>query len=102
MAICAGVAAIVGVLDKGITSVILSCVKTAVSLPDDLFERAETEAAKRGMTRSGFYAEAIETYISSRSSFFSDMQNAIDRGEFADETDEFADMRGHALSSIPE
>ncbi len=89
-------------LDFGITTVILWLVKTAVSLPDDLFERAETEAAKRGMTRSGFYAEAIESYISSRSSFFLDMQDAIDRGEFTDEPDEFADMRGHALRSISE
>ncbi|MFW2383635.1 MAG: hypothetical protein ACN4GZ_17930 [Acidimicrobiales bacterium] len=76
--------------------------KTAVSLPDDLFQRAEIEAAKRGMTRSGFYAEAIESYISSRSSFFSDMQDAIDRGEFTDEPDEFTDMRVHAFRSIPE
>ena len=76
--------------------------KTAVSLPDDLFERAETEAAKRGMTRSGFYAAAIESYISSRSSFFSEMQKAIERGEFTDEPDEFADLRSHALRSISE
>ncbi len=76
--------------------------KTAVSLPDELFERAEIEAAKRGMSRSGFYAEAIKSYISTRSTFFSEMQSAIDRGEFTDEPDEFADMRSHTMGSLPE
>ena len=34
-------------------------VKTAISLPDDLFARADALAARRGISRSQLYAEAI-------------------------------------------
>lgn len=37
--------------------------KTAVSLPDDLFARAESLANRLGLTRSGLYAAAIEDFI---------------------------------------
>lgn len=33
--------------------------KTAISLPDDLFVRADELAARRGVSRSQLYAEAI-------------------------------------------
>lgn len=33
--------------------------KTAVSLPDDLFARADQLAARRGISRSRLYAEAL-------------------------------------------
>lgn len=38
-------------------------VKTAVSLPDSVFERAERLAAKLGLTRSRLYALALEQYL---------------------------------------
>lgn len=38
-------------------------VKAAVSLPDDLFHRAEREAARRGVTRSALYAEALAIVV---------------------------------------
>ncbi len=38
-------------------------VKTAISLPDSVFERAERLAAKRGLTRSRLYALALEQYL---------------------------------------
>jgi metal-responsive CopG/Arc/MetJ family transcriptional regulator len=38
-------------------------VKTAVSIPDDLFERADRVAARRGVSRSRLYAEALEMFV---------------------------------------
>jgi hypothetical protein len=37
--------------------------KTAVSLPDGLFEKAEKTALKLGIPRSQFYAKALEEFI---------------------------------------
>jgi len=38
-------------------------VKTAVSIPNDLFERAEALARKRGVSRSELYAHALRQLI---------------------------------------
>lgn len=37
--------------------------KTALSIPDDVFDKAEYLAKKRGMSRSELYVEAIKAYI---------------------------------------
>jgi metal-responsive CopG/Arc/MetJ family transcriptional regulator len=37
--------------------------KTAISLPDDLFEAAEALAKKLGTTRSGLVREALAEYV---------------------------------------
>jgi predicted transcriptional regulator len=37
--------------------------KTAISLPDDLFRRAEALARKLGVPRSRLYALALEEYL---------------------------------------
>ncbi len=37
--------------------------KTAVSLPDDLFESADALAERLGMSRSQLYARAVEEYL---------------------------------------
>ncbi len=37
--------------------------KTAISLPDDLFNKAESLANRLGLTRSRLYAQALEDYI---------------------------------------
>ena len=37
--------------------------KTAISLPDDLFDSAETLAEKLGMSRSELYATAVAEYL---------------------------------------
>ena len=37
--------------------------KTAISLPDDLFEAAEKLAGRMGMSRSRLYATALEDYV---------------------------------------
>lgn len=39
--------------------------KTAISLPDPLFEAAEKLARGLGMSRSEFYARALETFVRS-------------------------------------
>jgi hypothetical protein len=38
-------------------------VKTAVSIPSDLFERAEALAKERGVSRSELYAQALRQLI---------------------------------------
>jgi hypothetical protein len=38
-------------------------VKTAISLPDDLFERATRTAQERGISRSAFFADAARHYL---------------------------------------
>lgn len=40
-------------------------VKTAVSLPDDIFRRAERVARKLGVSRSELYTRAITAYLKS-------------------------------------
>ncbi len=37
--------------------------KTAISLPDDLFEQAEQYAQQRGVSRSELYATALRHYL---------------------------------------
>lgn len=37
--------------------------KTAISLPDPLYQRAERAAQRLGRTRSSLYAEALEAYL---------------------------------------
>ena len=37
--------------------------KTAISVPDDLFDRAERLAQRLGRSRSALYAEAIAAYV---------------------------------------
>lgn len=39
--------------------------KTAISIPDDLFRAAEQAARRKGLTRSRLYAEAIRLYLAS-------------------------------------
>lgn len=40
--------------------------KTAISLPDDVFEAAEVMIEARGWTRSRLYAEALRDYLRSQ------------------------------------
>jgi metal-responsive CopG/Arc/MetJ family transcriptional regulator len=52
--------------------------KTAVSLPDDLFQAADTLARKLGMTRSGLFATAVADYIARhRNSRVTERLNAV-------------------------
>ena len=40
-----------------------SVVKTAISIPDETFARAEEQAAALGMSRSEFFTRAVRRYI---------------------------------------
>ncbi len=61
----------------GITLVILSGMKTAISLPDPLFDEADQLAEKLGMSRSELYATALEAYL--RAHRQEDVTAALDR-----------------------
>jgi len=54
-------------LQAGITSVILTFMKTAISLPDPLFEAAERIAKRLGLSRSELYASALAQYVKKHS-----------------------------------
>ena len=43
--------------------VILSRMKTAVSIPDDIFQKAEETARTLRMSRSELYAKAVEAFV---------------------------------------
>ena len=43
--------------------VILRGVKTAISLPDDTFQRVEHAARRLGVSRSEFFAQAAERWL---------------------------------------
>jgi len=40
--------------------------KTAISIPDPLFRAAEREASRRKVSRSRFYAMAVDAYLKSQ------------------------------------
>jgi metal-responsive CopG/Arc/MetJ family transcriptional regulator len=40
-------------------------VKTAISIPDAIFQEAERVAKRRGMSRSELYAKAVDEYVKS-------------------------------------
>ena len=54
-------------LHFGITDVILRAMKTAISIPDDEFKKAEELAARLGMSRSELYRSALAEYVSKHS-----------------------------------
>jgi len=48
---------------RGITSVILVQMKTAISIPDEVFDAAEEVAAQLGFSRSELYAKAVAAFV---------------------------------------
>jgi predicted DNA-binding protein len=50
--------------------------KTAISVPDETYDRAERAARKHGMNRSQFYVTAAERYVAELES--ADLTDAID------------------------
>ena len=48
---------------SGITAVILRTVKTAISIPDDVFEAAEAAAKRAGISRSQLFVEAVKLFL---------------------------------------
>ncbi|HSF39075.1 MAG TPA: hypothetical protein VLT87_04725 [Thermoanaerobaculia bacterium] len=52
-------------LRMGITAVILPRMKTAVSVPDQLFDAADRFARRLGLSRSELYSKALQEYLGS-------------------------------------
>jgi len=50
--------------------------KTAVSMPDELFEQVERLAEKAGKSRSQVYREALSAYIAAQEGSLTDRMNA--------------------------
>ena len=53
-------------LDSGYNRSYTHIMKTAISIPDDLFEAAERLAKQLSMSRSELYAKALDVYLESR------------------------------------
>ncbi len=51
---------------SGVSTVILEVMKTAISIPDELFEAAERLAEQEGMSRSELYSTALRRYLRDR------------------------------------
>lgn len=49
----------------GITIVILFAMKTAISIPDSIFQAAENLAQRLGLSRSELYVKAMNDYLKS-------------------------------------
>jgi predicted transcriptional regulator len=60
----------------GITTVILISMKTAISIPDSLFEEAERLAKSRGWSRSELYANAVTAFV--KNERFSGVREKLD------------------------
>ncbi len=65
-----------GSLHGGITRVILTRMKTAISIPDEIFEQAERLAKTRGWSRSELYANAVSAFVNSER--FSGVREKLD------------------------
>lgn len=62
--------------------------KTAISIPDDLFEAAERFAKRLGLSRSEFYQRAIAKYLENHSSTATTAQlNTVYSAEDAGQVD---------------
>ncbi len=74
--------------------------KTAVSVPDDVFERAERLARREGRSRSEVYSAALREYVARHAP--DEIADALDLAvaEVGDEADPFLSTASrHALES---
>ncbi len=69
-----------------------NAVKTAISLPDETFNRVSRRAAALGMSRSEFFARAAQRYLDEldAESLISQIDNALDVLGAPDDTQEAA------------
>ena len=56
-----------GTLDRGYTDSYTQPMKTAISIPDNLFKAADKVARRMGISRSELYQRAIERYLQQQS-----------------------------------
>jgi predicted transcriptional regulator len=70
--------------------------KTAVSVPDDVFERAERLARRAGRTRSDVYSAAVREYVARHAP--DEVTEALDAvAEAIGETDPFVETAAHRV-----
>ncbi len=73
--------------------------KTAISLPDETFQRASRRASDLGMSRSEFFARAAQRYLDEldRESLIGQIDSALARVGGTDESQEVAVAGGHRI-----
>ena len=73
--------------------------KTAISVPDDTFDRATQRALDMGVSRSEFFARAAERYLDDLddSLLTQEIDTALERLETPDASVEEAVVVGHRL-----
>lgn len=73
--------------------------KTAISVPEETFERATRRAQELGMSRSEFFSRAAENYLDEldSSSVTKQINEALELAGAADESNVAAVAAGHAL-----
>jgi hypothetical protein len=76
-------------LQSGITMVILITVKTAISIPDSIFEEAERLAKSRGWSRSELYSNAVTAFVNNER--FSGVREKLDAVYGSDAEDSVLD-----------
>jgi hypothetical protein len=67
--------------------------KTAISIPDDVFQEAEETAAMLKMSRSEFFTQAVRAYLETRRA--ANVTASYDAA-FADDADENGELRRRA------
>lgn len=74
-------------------------VKTAISLPDDTFERASRRASDLGISRSEFFARAAQRYLDEldSQSLTGQIDTAVERLGGTDEAQAAAVAFGHRV-----
>jgi len=80
-------------LAGGITFVILPVVKTAISIPDEIFELATRRAKKLGISRSELVTRALRHYLADQRA--REIQASYDRA-FGTGDDDTAELRREA------
>lgn len=65
--------------------------KTAISIPDEVFRKAEYLAKKQGLSRSEFYVQAIRAFITERGENVTELLNDV-----------YDDKQNHVSDSVIE
>jgi hypothetical protein len=71
--------------------------KTAISIPDDVFRKAEYLAKKRGLSRSQFYVMAIKEFMMDRENGITEALNRV----YGDQESLEPSVERAALSDLP-
>jgi metal-responsive CopG/Arc/MetJ family transcriptional regulator len=71
--------------------------KTAISIPDEIFERAERFARRTKKSRSQLFSDAVREYVARHAS--EDVTESMDRvcGELGNRTDQFVSTAANRI-----